>query len=281
MIRSARERRTLVKNLDPESLDLFARKGREGGPDVPQAGAANAVKVRRVMQVTADLAGAPFEELEILDLGCGEGVYAIEAALHGATVRAIDVRHERLDQGRAVAERHGLDRLTFEVADLRRIDPAAATYDVVFALGILYHFDAPEVFDVLARLRGLARRFVVIDTFLTTQPTVALDHAGWTYDAERVREHEDDDPPDVRRARLLRSIDSTHAVRFTHRSLVDALAHAGFTSAGECFVPFEPGKPDDRRTFVAFAGQPMTLATYPWINGMTDAELAGRLDRDA
>ena len=65
--------------LDADALLLFAQKGLEAGPGAPQIGIANAVKVRRVMQLTRDLAGQPFDTLRILDLGCGEGVYAIEA----------------------------------------------------------------------------------------------------------------------------------------------------------------------------------------------------------
>jgi len=36
-----------VHRLDAEALELFARKGTKGGPDVPQAGSKNGVKVRR------------------------------------------------------------------------------------------------------------------------------------------------------------------------------------------------------------------------------------------
>jgi hypothetical protein len=68
-----------VRSLDPEALALFARKGLNLAPHMVQGGEANAVKVRRVMQITNDLAGPSFSDLRILDLGCGEGVYAIEA----------------------------------------------------------------------------------------------------------------------------------------------------------------------------------------------------------
>lgn len=51
-----------VHSLDPESLELFAKKGTQGGPGVPQAGLANGGKVRRIMQITRDFAQRPFAE---------------------------------------------------------------------------------------------------------------------------------------------------------------------------------------------------------------------------
>jgi hypothetical protein len=42
------------------------------------------------MQLIRDFAKAPFNELRILDFACGEGVYAIEAALRCANVVAFD-----------------------------------------------------------------------------------------------------------------------------------------------------------------------------------------------
>ena len=47
-----------------------------------------------------DLTTNPIEQVSVLDLACGEGVYAIEAALRGATVLAIDARTERMGIGR-------------------------------------------------------------------------------------------------------------------------------------------------------------------------------------
>jgi hypothetical protein len=58
-----------LRALDAGALLLFAQKGLEAGPGAPQIGIANAVKVRRVMQLTRDLAGQPFDTLRILDLG--------------------------------------------------------------------------------------------------------------------------------------------------------------------------------------------------------------------
>ena len=268
------------RELDAEALTLFARKGLEAGADAPQVGEANAVKVRRVMQLTADLARRPFEELRVLDLGCGEGAYAIEAGLRGAEVLAIDARAERMDHGRACALRHGLANVSFRQEDVRLVEAAGhGTFDVVYCLGLLYHLDGPELLPLLERVREMCTGALVIDTLVAASASDEVVHRGRTYGGERVREHADDDPPEVRRARLLRSVDSTFAFRPTRDALARALHDAGFSSVLECHAPAEPGKAADRVTFVAAAGEPVAIATYPWLNGLTEEAIAEKLER--
>ena len=233
------------------------------------------MKVRRIVQLAADLTGRPLADLRVLDLGCGEGVYSIELGLAGAEVLAIDARTERMDAGAAVAARHGLANVRFEVGDARRVTREShGEFDVVLLLGLLYHFDAPEVFDVIANVRGLASRLLLVDTLVALDAREEAEHRGLRYRGERVREHGDDDPPEVRRARLLRSVDSTFAFRFGREALVRALLDAGFTSVLECRAPLEPGKAEDRVTLAAVPGAPVRIATYPFVNGRSEEEIA-------
>jgi 2-polyprenyl-3-methyl-5-hydroxy-6-metoxy-1,4-benzoquinol methylase len=275
--RSETREREFVRKLDPEALALFARKGWEAGPGAPQTGPANAAKVRRVMQVTRDLAPRPFGRLRILDLGCGEGVYAIEAALRGAEVVALDVRTQRMDLGAACAARHGLGTVRFIQDDVRRVTRKAyGEFDVVYALGLLYHLDAPDVFSVLENIYQLCTGLLVVDTLvaLAAERVVAWQDRG--YAGQRCREHGDADSDEVRWGRVLRSIDNTFGFRFTRESLVRVLHDVGFTSVFECSVPFEPDKATERITVVAIKGIPVLLSTYPWINHKSEAEI-GRM----
>jgi SAM-dependent methyltransferase len=267
-----------IRQLDADALALFARKGCEAGPGAPQVGEANAVKVRRVMQITRDLAGRPFGELRILDLGCGEGVYAIEAGLRGATVLALDARTARLDLGAACAARHGLDTVTFRQEDVRRVSRRThGDFDVVYCLGLLYHLDAPDVFLVLERLFGLCCGLLVVDTLISVEGGDPVGHRDRVYDGQRFREHGDEDTPEMRRERVLRSIDNTFAFHFTKASLVRVLHDVGFTTVFECHAPPEPLKAEDRITMVALKGEPVAISTYPWVNGRSEAEIAERL----
>jgi len=263
-----------LHHLDNADLERFAHKGFEGGRGVPQAGLANGVKVRRIMQITRDFARSSPSPIRILDLGCGDGVYAIEAALRGVEVVAVDARTERMQHGSACAERLKLANLRFIQMDVRNVEPATfGVFDVVYCLGILYHFDSPDVFRVLEQMFRLCSGMLVIDTLVARESELQVSWKGKSYCGCRCREHEDQDTPEVRRAQVLRSIDNTFSFRFTRASLIAALGECGFSSVYECCLPLEPGKADDRITLVARKETPAVLSTYPWINGKTESEI--------
>ena len=272
--------------LDPETLELFASKGTQlfsyrtldPGAEIPQVGEINAVKVRRVMQLLADFSRRPLADKRIIDFGCAEGVYAIEAALRGATVNAFDARSARMDQGRSAARRLGLENLQFEQVDIRNIDTGThGQADVVFLLGILYHLDTDDLFRVLGNVHALCRQLVIIETWVALEPTERVAHGGFEYEGARVREHADQDSSGERDSRLLASLDNTFSFRPTRDSLFRALYNTGFTSICECHVPLYPDMPRDRVTLVATKGEPVKVSSYPWINGMDEADIARRL----
>jgi SAM-dependent methyltransferase len=251
-------------------------------------------KVRSIMQITRDLSRRPFEELRILDLGCGDGVYSIEAGLRGAYVLALDARTQHMNLGAAFAERHGLDNVRFSQEDVRQVTrETRGEFEVVYCLGILYHLDAPDVFTVLENVHELCGWMVVVDTFISLEyawpsrrepariwgsgADLEVTHRNRTYQGERCREHGDEDSEDVRRSRVLRSIDNTFSFRFTRASLVRALHDVGFSSVLECHAPPEPGKPENRVTLVALKGERVSISTYPWINEKSELEIAQRL----
>lgn len=267
-----------VRPLDDDALALFARKGKEGSLPVPQAGEANGVKVRRIMQITRDLARRPFAKLRILDLGCGEGVYAIEAGLRGADVLALDARTERMDMGAACAARHGLDNVRFLQRDVREVTrDAYGEFDVVYCLGLLYHLDVPDLFRVLENLNSLCAGMLVVDTLVSLDGGSEAVHGGRVYHGEKRREHGDEDSGQLRRSRVLKSIDNTFSFLLTRESLVRLLSDVGFSSVLECYAPPEPGKAGDRITIAALKGERVLISTYPWVNGKSDLEIEQRL----
>jgi SAM-dependent methyltransferase len=206
--------------LDLETLELFAMKGIQGGCPLPQVGNATGVKVRRVMQLIRDFSKKPFDQLQILDLACGEGVYAVEAALRGAEVRALDARTERMSEGVKASERLGLANLSFEQKDIRHVTrDSHGSVDIVLLLGILYHLDQQDAVSVLKNVYELCSQFVIIDTHIAVRGEAEIEHGGRVYKGRHFREHAEDDSEEARRGRLLASIDNPTSFWFTKESL--------------------------------------------------------------
>ena len=230
-------------------------------------GEANAVKVRRVMQLVTDLTPRPFEELRILDLGCGEGVYAIEAGLRGAKVLAIDARTERMELGDACAQRHGLDNVTFRQEDARRDarrPTGASRSSSASACCTTWRGGDPPVPRARPRPCG---GLLVIDTMVSLETGRGGRPRGGSTAATVSRARGRRLTGDAT-GRLLGSVDTTFAFRLTLDSLVRALHDAGFSSAFECHAPLEPGKAESRVTLAALKGDGVAvLSTYPWVNG--------------
>jgi hypothetical protein len=263
-----------VYPLDSDTLELFALKGTQGGCGTVQIGNSNGVKVRRVMQITSDFAKVPFNQLKIMDFACGEGVYAIEAALRGAKVFALDARTERMKDGVRAADRLGLTNLRFEQMNIRNVNVGShGMVDVIFFLGILYHLDFNDVFPVLHNIYNMCREFVVIDTHITLGNQHSEQHGGQSYHGVQWREHVGSDPEEIRRSRLGASLDNPLSFVFTRESLFRLLNNIGFTCVCECTVPLEPDKPQDRITIVATKGERVKISSYPWVNNKTEDEI--------
>lgn len=264
-----------IHPFDAESLKLFALKGAPAACDPSTLTFnRNGLKVRRVMQIIRDLAKSPFNKLRILDLACGEGVYAIEAAMRGAEVVAFDARSDRMSEGAKAAKRLGLSNLRFEQTDIRAVNIVShGRADVILLLGILYHLDDHDVFPVLQNVFEMCGQFVIIDTHIALSSQQQVEHNGQSYYGEPYREHADNDPAAVRRGRLLSSLDNTWSFWFTRESLFRLLKDVDSTTVFQCEVPFEPFKPQSRITIVAVKGEPVQVSAYPWMNDKTEDEL--------
>jgi 2-polyprenyl-3-methyl-5-hydroxy-6-metoxy-1,4-benzoquinol methylase len=264
----------IIHALDKDILEFFARKGKESQPGESSAKNANGLKVRRIMQIVRDLANKPMEELSVLDLACGEGVYAIETALRGSKVCALDARNQRMEQGENISGRLGLSSLSFVQKDIREVTlKSQGEYDVIYLLGILYHLDVPDSINVIKNLYAMCRHLLIIDTHISLNPQEEIRSETGTYKGSEVREHSDDDSKATRRNKLLASIDNTFSFLFTKESLVSLLRDVGFTTVFECHAPLEPFKPRNRITMIACKGFPVRISTYPWVNGINEKEI--------
>jgi SAM-dependent methyltransferase len=226
--------------------------------------AGNAEALRRFTQITADLAGRPLHELRVLDLACLEGQYGIELALHGAEVVGVDVRETHLAKARFAAELLGLRRYEVRRDDVRNLHPDSyGLFDVVLCIGILYHLDAPDVFDVIRRMASVCSRLLIVDTHVSDWGGRRLSHDGREYRGRKEFEHLPWSTPEERARKPWASIDNASSVWLSRASLQNALQDAGFTSVYECAIPAWPAPRADRATFAAVKGTPVTVHCTP------------------
>jgi SAM-dependent methyltransferase len=242
--------------------------------DVPQTDS----KLRRFVQIAADVTGRPLDTLRVLDLACLEGHYGIEFALHGARVLAIEGRETNLAKARFAKEVLALDGLELALDDVRHLDAERhGRFDVVLCLGILYHLDTPDAMDFVESLSRVCTRVAIIDTHISLSDDASCAWKGATYWGAYSQEHADDATPEQKLASLWYSLDNVRSFKFTRASLCNLLRHVGFTSVYECMTPYEYHYPNwphaaegdptvvwkDRLTLVAIKGEKQTLLSSP------------------
>ncbi len=222
------------------------------------------VLARRVLQIVSDVLKNPLSTARILDLACLEGLYAIEFAQHGAEAVGVEIREENLAKARFAKEVLTLDNLNFVQDDVRNLNSGTyGHFDGVLCIGILYHLDAPDVFDFVHRMAEVCTRCLVIDTHISTTREVSYKHGEKEYWGKFFTEHEPDTTLAEREKSLWASIDNVKSFWLTRPSLYNLLAHAGFTSVYECYNPPVWQKFDDRCTLLAIKGEPQEVLSTP------------------
>jgi hypothetical protein len=209
-------------------------------------------RLRRIVQVAADLLGKPLSQARVLDLACLEGHYGIEFAMQGATVVGIEVRESNIVKARYAQQQLGLKNITFIHDDVRNLSREnLGGFDIVICSGILYHLDVPDVFELVRRMHEICDRMLVIDTQVALSPRVEVSDGGRTYSGLRYREHDEDAGQEEKYEDLWASIDNDQSFWFTHPSLCNLIADAGFTSMLRVENPDMPATAADRQTYVA------------------------------
>lgn len=91
---------------------------------------------------------------EVLDLGCGFGLFSLYFAMTGPERRflGVDLSGRRIALARASAARLGLHNVDFEVGDAVAWE-APRTFDVIYLLDLVHHMPRERVPGFLAKLR--------------------------------------------------------------------------------------------------------------------------------
>lgn len=217
-------------------------------------------RIRRALQVVADHAARPLEQLRILDLGSYEGGFAIELAQHGARVVALEAREERVARIRFAAGALGLANLEVVHRDARTITSSdLGTFDVILCLGLLSYLPADDLMPFLSTLAAMCEHQAIVETQVSLYRQRALRVGGRTYHGQGFREESQFHGA---------AIDSYESFWPTQPSLVNMLTDAGFTSVSESLSPFVARLADftDHVTLIAMKGSATTLTSMPEMN---------------
>lgn len=236
---------------------------------IPDPGrmSSNGKALRRVLQIAADVTRRPLSELRVLDLACLEGMYGIEFARKGARVVGIEARDQHIVKAQFAAEALGLTSVEILKDDVRNLSVERhGSFDVVLCLGILYHLNAPDVFEFIERMAGVCTGVLIVDTHISLGKGRPFPFRGKTYRGRRILEHLPWKSALDRARKPWASLDNTWSVWLTVSSLSNALQDAGFTTVYQCEVPALAGRIHNRRTFVALKGVPVTVDSTPPVN---------------
>ena len=102
--------------------------------------------------------------LDVVDIGCGDGYLALEAARWARSVVGVDRSQKVLDRARALAERRGVKNVQWKKGDLARLPLRDGSVDVALLSQTLHHVRRPE--DALAEAARVLRpggRVLVLD----------------------------------------------------------------------------------------------------------------------
>lgn len=219
-------------------------------------------RLRRYLQATADAAGGSLAGLRVLDLACEEGAFGIEAARQGAEVVAIEGREANVARARFAAEALGLESYRVEQGDIREVTADShGEFDIVLSIGILYHLDAPALFEHVRDLRGLARRLLFLSTHVSRVPEASREFGGSTYRGSVVEEHPPDSDASAKEANLRASLDNPESFWLTPASLFNLLADSGFSSILEVRMPRERRElePGSQANLIALSGERLNV----------------------
>lgn len=209
-------------------------------------------RVRRAVQIVADIAGSRLSSLRVLELSCGEGGLALELGKHGAEVIALEGDAALAEKASFGRDALGLHRVTIVRGDARRLSPEEhGFFDVALALGVLDRLDAPAVFEVAARLGSVCKGFALVEARLAPRARATREGNGILFrGAPRSRE-------------------GRPSFLLTRASMLSLLTRSGFTSIVETLHPAaEAAVP----CFAAFKGRRVALQTAPQANAVRPAE---------
>jgi ubiquinone/menaquinone biosynthesis C-methylase UbiE len=112
-------------------------------------------------------------DMEVLDLGCGDGTTAIPAAKLGANVLGVDIASNLVEAGNARVKKEGLTNIKFQEGDASALkDLKDESFDLVVSIfGAMF---APKPFDVASEMVRVTKKGgrIVMGNWIPGDPTL-------------------------------------------------------------------------------------------------------------
>jgi len=217
-------------------------------------------RVRRTLQIVSDHTFKPLDQLRILDLGSFEGGFAIEFAMHGAQVVAVEARESHVAKMRFAKDVLRLANLEVVHDDARNLSRTTlGTFDVVLCLGLLYHLPADDLVPFMTSVASVCNRLTVVETQVSLYARQELRAGRASYHGQRFPEE-----PVYPGA----AVESYDAFWLTKSSLLNLLSDVGFTSVSESLTPVVASLTEfiDHVTLVGVKGEQTVFKSMPELN---------------
>ena len=115
----------------------------------------------------------PFENLDVLDVGCGGGLACEPMSRLGAKITGIDADENAIAVAAAHAEEQGLD-IAYIAGAAEDLAAQKKTFDVVLALEVVEHVSKPELFMSLCNKLVRPGGLLIMSTLNRTWKSYAL-----------------------------------------------------------------------------------------------------------
>jgi SAM-dependent methyltransferase len=203
-----------------------------------------------IMAVIDRHLGGGYSRKKVLDLGCLESYFSLECALRGADVLGVDAKEINIKKCEFVGSVLRPASLRFTLDDVMNVTRERyGTFDVVLALGLLYHLDDP--FTFLARLAEMCGDFLVLDTLVALpdapqtigewQPELSelreFPFNGGSYAGRLYREYQEGADEQERAFSTTASNLNDLSVWLTEDALVELLSSVGFKALEKIVFP--------------------------------------------
>ncbi len=100
------------------------------------------------------------KDVEILDVGCGPGIYAQYFSKNGAKVTAIDISQNMIKLARENLLRSGIENCKFILGDFLKHD-FETKFDCVLAIGVFDYVNRHERDDYFYKLKSTAKKKII------------------------------------------------------------------------------------------------------------------------